>query len=276
MPMKVMSTDTGIEIAVTRVERIENRKMRMMITANRRPSSPSWARLLIDSWMNGAWSNTTVNFVLLPIAFSRSGIASRTSWETETVLPSGDLVTAMVTDSSPFTREIPVTGSSLIVTSATSPMVVYSRPPSNGSVLMSSVLVIFEPAWTVSVLPSSVIWPAGSSTPLSPRASRMDWVLTPAASSLASSGRMVTRWVVAPVRLASLTPSIWRRSARVEPLMAAARSWSLRSLVTEIWMTGRSLKLKVRTWGSTPSGSWVLMRLIASCTFCSAVVMLVP
>ena len=39
MPMKVMSTQAGIEIAVTRVERTDSRKTRITITAKRSPSS---------------------------------------------------------------------------------------------------------------------------------------------------------------------------------------------------------------------------------------------
>ena len=64
--MNVMSTETGIEIAVTRVDRIENRKTRMMTTAKPSPSRPSSARLLIEVVIEGAWSVTTVNFVLWP------------------------------------------------------------------------------------------------------------------------------------------------------------------------------------------------------------------
>ena len=54
MPMNVMSTETGIEIAVTSVERTDSRNTRMMITANARPSRPSVASELIDCSMNGA------------------------------------------------------------------------------------------------------------------------------------------------------------------------------------------------------------------------------
>ncbi len=61
MPMKVISTEIGIEMAATSVERIENRNRKMTITAKKRPSRPSVASELIDCWMNGAWSNTTVN-----------------------------------------------------------------------------------------------------------------------------------------------------------------------------------------------------------------------
>jgi hypothetical protein len=52
--MKVISTETGIEIAVTRVDRIENRKTRMMTTAKRSPKPPSCARLSIDWVIEGA------------------------------------------------------------------------------------------------------------------------------------------------------------------------------------------------------------------------------
>ena len=54
IPMKVTSTETGIEIAVTIVERTDSRNSRMTSTAAARPSSPSRARLSIDCSMNGA------------------------------------------------------------------------------------------------------------------------------------------------------------------------------------------------------------------------------
>ncbi len=48
MPMNVISTLVGIEIAVTRVARTDKRKIRITITANNRPSSPSSASASID------------------------------------------------------------------------------------------------------------------------------------------------------------------------------------------------------------------------------------
>ena len=54
MPMKVMSTLVGIEIAVTRVERTDSRKTRMTSTAKTRPSIPSTARVSMDCSMYGA------------------------------------------------------------------------------------------------------------------------------------------------------------------------------------------------------------------------------
>ena len=89
--MKVMSTEIGIEIAATRVDRIENRNRKMTMTAKKRPSRPSVASELIDCWMNGAWSNTTVNWVLPPTAAARSSSCSLTAFETSTVLPAGRL-----------------------------------------------------------------------------------------------------------------------------------------------------------------------------------------
>jgi hypothetical protein len=276
MPMKVMSTETGMEIAVTSVERIDSRKTRITITAKTRPSTPSTARLLIDSSMNGAWSKTTVSCVLLPSDSSMPGIRSCTSLETSTVLPAGDLVTAMVSEGSPLMREIPVTGSSVMVTSATSPSGVKGAlPPSSGSEVMSSVEVMREPACTVRVSPFSVISPAGSSTPLESRASVIASVPRPAPNSASWFGVMVTRCVVAPSRLASLTPSSWRMSAS-ELSRPADRSRGSRSLVTPIWMTGRSVRLNVSTWVSALSGSVDDRRLMACCTFCSEVAMSVP
>ena len=105
MPMKVMSTETGIEIATTRVDRTENRKTKMMITAKPRPSSPSCARLLIDWVIDGAWSATTTNLVLLPSCFSRVGRSLRTRFDTDTVLPAADLVTLSETAGLPLTLE---------------------------------------------------------------------------------------------------------------------------------------------------------------------------
>ena len=103
--MKVSSTETGIETAVTIVERSEIRKMKMTMTANRRPSRPSCASDSIDCSMNGAWLKTTVNFAPSPSASARPGRASRTALDTSTVLPAGVLVIEMVSDGSPLTRE---------------------------------------------------------------------------------------------------------------------------------------------------------------------------
>ena len=105
MPMKVRSTEVGIEMAVTSVERIDRRKTRITMTAKKRPRRPSVASDSIDFSMNGAWSNTIVNSVPLPIDSASAGSAPCTARETSTVLPAGVLVTPRVRASSPFTRE---------------------------------------------------------------------------------------------------------------------------------------------------------------------------
>lgn len=54
MPMKVSSTEVGIEMAVTIVERTDSRNTRMTMTAKTRPSVPSVASASIELSMNGA------------------------------------------------------------------------------------------------------------------------------------------------------------------------------------------------------------------------------
>ena len=183
--MKVISTDAGIEMAVTRVERTESRNSRITITAKASPSRPSVASELIDSSMNGAWSKAIVNFVFWPRAFSSSGMRSRTSCDTATVLPAGVFVIAMVSASSPSTREMPVTGSVARATVATSDSGITAPvlPPSSGRAAISSVDEIRVPACTVRVVSFSVICPAGSSTPLASSASVMAWLLMPRSRS---------------------------------------------------------------------------------------------
>jgi hypothetical protein len=54
--MSAMITDSGIETAVTSVERTDSRNSRITITAKASPSTPSLMRLLIDRFTYGAWS----------------------------------------------------------------------------------------------------------------------------------------------------------------------------------------------------------------------------
>ena len=120
--MKVMSTEVGMEMAVTSVARTDSRKTRITSTAKARPSSPSCVSESIDCWMNGAWSKTTVK-VASGMSFSRFGRIARTPLDTSTVLAAGTLVTEMVNAGTPFTREMLVTGFSTTATVETSPMV---------------------------------------------------------------------------------------------------------------------------------------------------------
>ncbi len=276
--MKVMSTDAGIEIAVTMVDRIDMRNTRITSTANTRPSRPSVVRLEIDCSMKGAWSNTTVNFVLLPRSSDSCGRSWVTRCETSTVLPAGVFETAMVSDGWPSTREMPVVGSWPSCTEATSP-IVSARPPaapSSGSEARSWVDPRRVPDCTDSVVPSSVTDPAGRSEPFASSASRIAWFVRPAACTSAGSGVMTTRCPTVPSRLASRTPASLRMSASVERSSAAVRSCGLRSLVTAIWITGRSSMLPAITTGSIPSGSVVRIRLMDWSIFCSAVARSVP
>ena len=110
MPMNVISTLVGIEMAVTRVERTDIRKIRMTITAKKRPSRPSSVSDWIDCSMNGAWSNTTVIVAFEPSLSSMSGMSALTPFETSTVFADGSFVTAMVRAGLPSTREIEVIG----------------------------------------------------------------------------------------------------------------------------------------------------------------------
>src|SRR5215207_10524433 len=124
--MKVISTEVGIEIAVTSVARTDNRNTRITSTANSRPSSPSVASDSIDCSMYGAWSNTTVNVApgfVVSSEDSRSGSRAVTAFDTSTVFAAGSFVTEMVSAGSPFTREMLATGLSVSSTDATSAIV---------------------------------------------------------------------------------------------------------------------------------------------------------
>ena len=196
------------------------------------------------------------------------------------MFPAGVFVTAMVSDGSPSTLEIPVIGSSTVAMAATVPIVTtlpsVDVAPTRGRAPMSSAEPRREPTCTVRVWSFSVIEPAGRRVPLASRASRMSWFVDEAAASAATSGVMVMRCCVVPSRSASRTPLIFWMSLRVVVSSSAVRSFAGRSLVTAIWITGKSSMLPVTTCGSMPSGSVDLMRLIAWLTFCSAVARSVP
>ena len=121
MPISVTSSDSGIETAVTRVDRTEARNTRITSTANPSPRMPSCTRVWMDCSMNGAWSKTTVMAASEPSWASSSGTSSRTAWETETVSASGVLVTARPRVSTPSVRVIEVATSSASSTVASSP-----------------------------------------------------------------------------------------------------------------------------------------------------------
>ena len=73
--MKVISTEVGIEMAVTIVERTESRNTKITTIAKIRPSVPSTARFSSDFSTKGAWSNT-VTMVTAPSFFLKSSSLS--------------------------------------------------------------------------------------------------------------------------------------------------------------------------------------------------------
>ncbi len=123
MPMKVTSSEAGIEIAVTSVERIETRKTKITRIAAARPSRPSVASVSMERSIEGAWSKTTVNSVFEPTFAATSSSASETACETSTVLPVAVLVIATASEGSPLTRAIESEGLSTSSTLARSSIV---------------------------------------------------------------------------------------------------------------------------------------------------------
>jgi hypothetical protein len=85
---------------------------------------------------------------------------------------------------------------------------------------------------------------------------------------------MTSRCSVVPSKETSLTASSFFNSTTVDDASRCDSSSGSRSLTTPIWITGRSEKLNVSTCVSADAGSCT--RLIASCTFCSALAMFVP
>ena len=98
IPMNVSNNDVGIDTAVTRVDRTDMRKIRMMMMAKAKPRRPSTASDSMLFSMKGAWSNTTVNSVPFPSNAVIAGNASVTARDTSTVFASARLVMAMVSD----------------------------------------------------------------------------------------------------------------------------------------------------------------------------------
>ena len=196
--MNVISTEVGMEIAVTKVARTESRKTRITSTAKIRPRRPSWVSESIDCWMKGAWSKTMVK-VAPGTADSSFGRRSRTCVDTSTVLAAGTFVTAIVSAVFPLTREMLVAGLGSSATVATSPSVVSvddaapGTVDSSGSALRSSTEVSLDPSCTERVLSPSVSEPAGTNAPFCAMAARMDCVLRPRLASSAASGVIVTR-----------------------------------------------------------------------------------
>jgi hypothetical protein len=249
----VTSSDSGIEIAVTIVERTENRKSRITSTAKIRPSPPSVVRSSTDFSMNGAWSKATVMSAPEPRDSSSSPIRSATWWEMSTVLPSGVLVIASERLGSPFVRAYDVGATCATCTFATRPSGWVPSPTATGTARSCSSVVGVLPTWTDRLWSPASRLPAG--TIEAPRsASAMAPALTPWAAA-AGSGVISTRSWGPPVSCTSRTPSMSSSSG------IAIRSRSLASLaasaseVTDSCTTGNWSKSPANTIGSTCSGS---------------------
>ncbi len=121
MERSATTSDSGMDTAVTMVERKENRNSRMTRIAKTSPNAPSVVSPSMDRSTKGAWSKTTVSSVPSPSARSSSGSRSCTARETSTVLPSGVRVTVIPRLSEPLVRVREVAASSVSVISATSP-----------------------------------------------------------------------------------------------------------------------------------------------------------
>ena len=102
--------------------------------------------------------------------------------------PSGFLVTDRARVSLPLVRVIEVRASSVMLTSATLPIVAAFFVPPSGSALMASSESTGLPICSESVLPCSSMVPAGTSAPLFFSASLMDWMLAPEAAMAPGGG----------------------------------------------------------------------------------------
>jgi hypothetical protein len=113
------TTDSGIDTAVTRVERSDIRNSRITRTANASPSRPSVVSPPIASLTGVPWSNTTL--ISAPIFFDSSGSLSRTESEMATAFPLSTMVTDRPRLGLPLVRVMDVGGANPAWTSATSP-----------------------------------------------------------------------------------------------------------------------------------------------------------
>ena len=273
-----------MEMAVTRVERTDMRKIKMTTTAKPSPSRPSTVRSWMDFTMKGAWSRTVVNLVLLPMDAAMPGSTSATCPESVTVSASGFLVIESARVALPLVRVMEVVGSSARETVATEAMVGAvadssapegrpEEPPgmgelANGSALTASNESTGLPAWMDKVMPSGFNEPIGTRVPLLLRALAMEPEFTPAAAILAGSGRISMCWELAPLTSALRTPSIFKSlgtAMRARSVFSAARSWSEETARNTM---GKSAMLPAMGCGTTPAGRrWLTLEMARSISF---------
>ena len=262
------TTDSGMETAVTSVERIDARKTRMTRTAKSRPRAPSVVRPLMDLETAGPWSLTTVSVAPEPRSLRRPDSLSWTASETATALPSWSMVTETARLGLPSVRvmESALAGSSSTV--ATSPRRTGFLPPS--PVTIRSWICFSEvkppPTWTVRLLPPSSKEPAGRVAPPAWRAWPSAAVFSPAFASFASSGVTATCRSCTPSTVTWPTPSMsFSAGTTVRSSWSERACWSL-SEVTARTTVGMSSVEPATTCGSTSSGSCTRARFTACWT----------
>ncbi len=262
--------ESGMDTAVTSVERIDARKTRITTTAKSRPSAPSVVRPEIDLETAGPWSETTVSSAPAPRSLRRPGSLSWTASEMATALPSLSMVAMTARLGLPLVRvrETAVAGSCFTV--ATSPTRT-GLPPSPvagfcATTLRSSICwseVKEPPTWMVRLLPDSEKDPAGTVAPAAWRAWDSEPAFSPAAASLPSSGttEIWSSWT--PSTETWPTPSMSSSAGTtVRSSSSASACWSL-SEVTARTTVGMSSVEPATTCGSTESGSWTRARFTA-------------
>lgn len=113
--IRARTTESGMETAVTSVERIDARKTRMTMTAKTRPSAPSVVRPSMDLETAGPWSLATVRSEPAPRSLRRSGSLSLTASEMATALPSWSMVIATARLGLPLVRVMDVASMRLLL-----------------------------------------------------------------------------------------------------------------------------------------------------------------
>ena len=276
------TTESGMETAVTSVERIDARKTRITTTAKSRPSAPSVVRPEIALETAGPWSETTVSSAPAPRSLRRSGSLSWTASEMATALPSLSIVAMTARLGLPFVRvrETAVAGSCFTVGDVTDADRLPGLRPSPGpaaETLRSSICfseVKEPPTWMVRLLPASEKEPAGTVAPPAWSAWEREPAFMPAAASFLSSGTTETWRSWTPSTVTWPTPSMSSSAGTtVRSSWSASACWSL-SEVTARTTVGMSSVEPATTCGSTSSGSWTRARLTAC--WMSATSCLVP
>jgi hypothetical protein len=166
-------TDSGMDTAVTSVDRTDSRKNRITSTAITRPSRPSVVRPSIDRSTNGAWSKTGVERGVPAEAAAEPGQLVLDGVGDLTALPSGVAVTMMPRLGLPLVRVMVEAGAVVSVTEATSPSLTGAALAGEVEALEVVQGASGVPTCTLSALSRRRRCPPGSGTPLARRAVRV-------------------------------------------------------------------------------------------------------